>query len=185
MIDQDRRYVLLGATVCVVAVACCGFAVQAAENEQKIRAELAKPTNIEFNETSLKDAVAYLHDVHGINIQLDEKRLEEVSVPLDTPITKVLKGVSLGSALKLMLEPIGLTYVIEHEVLRITSLDYAQRSATPRVFDVTALAGEGEREALLKAVELVLDRPAAAEGTPPVAAASRMVLFRSKLILRG
>src|SRR5438046_1931509 len=99
----------LAASVCAVVIASRGTSLSAAENEQKIREALAKPTAIEFNETSLKDAIVFFKEVHGIYIELDQKRLEEANVQLDTPITRVLKGVSFASALNLSLEPLGLT----------------------------------------------------------------------------
>jgi hypothetical protein len=179
------RMWVIAASVCAGAIASHGNLLSAAENEPKIRAELAKPTSIEFNETTLKDVVQYLKDLHSINIELDRKKLEEANVQLDMPITRVLKGVSFASALNLILEPLGLTYVIEHEVLLITSLAGAQRSSMPRVYEVAGLAADAEREALQKAVELVLDHPAAGDDGKPLPAASRMLVFRQKLILRG
>src|SRR5262249_20915552 len=78
--------------------------------EKRIYEELQKPTSIEFNETTLKDAVTYLKDLHGINIEVSQKKLEEATVTLDTPITRVLKGVTLKSALKLILQDLNLAY---------------------------------------------------------------------------
>ena len=40
-----------------------------------------------------------IKELHGINIEVSQKKLEEANVNLDTPITKVLKGVTLKSAL--------------------------------------------------------------------------------------
>ena len=186
MICRNRcRGFVIAASICTFVVASGGTSVRAADNERKIREALAKPTAIQFNETSLKDVVQFWQEQHAINIRINQKSLEEANVQLDTPITYVLKGVSFASGLDLVLRPLGVTYVIEHEVLLITSLDDAQRASTPRVYDVTALAAEPEREAVLKAVALVLDRPAAIEGATPVTTASRMLLFRNKLMLRG
>src|SRR5438105_1811189 len=103
----------------------------AGDMEQKIRAELAKRTSIEFNETRLQDAMKYLSDMHSINIEIDKKKLEEANLTLDAPVSQALRGVSLASALDLILAPMGLTYIIEHEVLFITSFAGAQRSSMP------------------------------------------------------
>ena len=58
---------------------------------------------MEFNETPLKDVVEQLKSQHGIEIQLDTKALGELNITADLPITKTLGGISLRSALRLML----------------------------------------------------------------------------------
>ena len=89
--------------------------------EKKIEEALKQPTQFEFVETPLKDVVDYLKDLHKIEIQLDVAALKEVGVEDNTPITKNLRGISLRSALKLLLDELQLKYVIHNEVLLITS----------------------------------------------------------------
>ena len=68
--------------------------------EKKITDELHSPTTLEFIETPLADVVDYLKDLHNIEIQIDNKALEDVGGSTDTPITRNLKGISLRSALR-------------------------------------------------------------------------------------
>jgi len=89
--------------------------------EKKIEEALKQPTQIEFVETPLKDVVDYLADLHHIEIQLDTAALKEAGVESETQITKNLKGISLRSGLKLLLDELQLKYVIHNEVLLITS----------------------------------------------------------------
>ncbi len=89
--------------------------------EEKIAEALKQPTQIEFVETPLKDVIDYLKDLHHIEIQLDSAALKEEGIDENTPVTKNLKGISLRSALKLMLDEMHLTYVIHNDVLLITS----------------------------------------------------------------
>ena len=72
------------------------------------RKEIAQPTQIEFVETPLKDVVAYLQDLHHIKIQLDFAALKEAAIDENTPVTKKLKGISLRSALNLLLDELQL-----------------------------------------------------------------------------
>ena len=108
----------------------------ASKPEQAIEAALNEPTVFEFVDTPLKDVTDYLKNRHGIEIQLDNKALGEANIAADTPITKSLKGVSLRSALKLTLAEKGLTYVIDHEVLLITTEEVAKTLLSTRVYDV-------------------------------------------------
>ena len=87
----------------------------------KINAALASPAEIGCNNTRLSDLVAQLKKRHKIEIQLDLPALKEAGVEPDCPVTKHLSGISLCSALRLVLDELQLTYVIHNEVLLITS----------------------------------------------------------------
>ena len=107
--------------------------------EKVINDALKSPTECAFNEQSLGDVLSYLKDRHKIEIQPDQKALDDVGVTLESPITKNLKGVSLRSALRLILKDLGLTYVIQDEVLLITSPDEANNKLSTKVYPVADL----------------------------------------------
>jgi hypothetical protein len=94
--------------------------------EQDIFNALKSTTELDFVETPLKDAITYLADKHEIPIVLNVKKLEEAGVNIDTPITLPLKGITLRSALRLMLGELELTYMVKDEVLRITTPEDAE-----------------------------------------------------------
>ncbi len=104
--------------------------------EQRIFNELSKETNVDFVEQPLKDAMMYLGDLHKIPIVLSQKKLEEASVSMDTPVTKTLRGVTLRSALRLILKDLELTYVIRDEVLQITTPEDAESQLITKVYPV-------------------------------------------------
>ncbi|MHC4180568.1 MAG: hypothetical protein ACYSWU_23965, partial [Planctomycetota bacterium] len=109
---------------------------------EKIEKALKEPTDLEFIETPLWDVILYLKKKHKIEIQIDRKALDDVG--LDswiTPITKNLKGISLRSALRLTLRDLDLTYVIQDEVLLITTPEEAETRLTTRVYPVGDLWG--------------------------------------------
>lgn len=105
-------------------------------SEARIFQELNRPTTIEFVEQPLKDVVLYLQEQHNIPIVLASKKLEEASVSPDTPITKNLKGITLRSALRLMLNELELTYVVREEVLQITTPEDAESQLITKVYPV-------------------------------------------------
>jgi hypothetical protein len=104
--------------------------------EEKLRRALDKPTNVEWLELALEDCVTYLSEFHSINIILDKAKLTEEGVALDQPITLKLQGVTLRSVLKLLLEPVQLTYMIENEVMKITTSASAADKLSTRVYPV-------------------------------------------------
>ena len=112
--------------------------------EQRIADQLKKPIEIEFVDTPLQDVVGTFKDFYEIEIQLDRRALDEVGIPTDCPITKSLKGISLRSALRLMLRDLDLTYVIRDDVLLITTPERTERAyVCTRVYPVADLVGSG------------------------------------------
>jgi uncharacterized membrane protein YgcG len=107
-------------------------------SEERIFKALNENTQLEFVETPLKDIVDYLSTYHEIPIVINAKKLEEAAVAIDTPVTKNLKGISLRSALRLMLAELELTYLIDDEVLQITTPDDANspERLTTKVYPV-------------------------------------------------
>ena len=109
--------------------------------ERKIAEALKQPTQIEFVETPLRDVVEYLKDLHKIEIQLDSSALRDEGIDGNTLVTKTLTGISLRSALKLMLDELQLKYVIHNDVLLITSPEKAESDEymTTKVYPVSDL----------------------------------------------
>jgi len=109
--------------------------------ERTIRAALKQPTEISFIDTSLRDVIDYLKNKHRIEIWLDTAAMKDAGADPDAQITKNIKGISLRSALKLLLEDSKLTYVVHNAVLLITTPEKASSDdyMQTRVFPVTDL----------------------------------------------
>lgn len=104
--------------------------------EQKIFAALEDDTRLEFIETPLNSVIDFLKDQHDINIEIDTKALDEIGIGSDSPITRNLRGISLRSALRLMLKDLDLTYVVRDEVLLITTQEEAESKLVTKVYPV-------------------------------------------------
>ena len=91
------------------------------ESERKIFQALSNRDEVNFNGTPLSSVMKFFKENHQVPIVIYEKALEGVNITPDEPITLDLPAVSFRSALNLILEPLELTYVIENEVLLITS----------------------------------------------------------------
>ena len=104
------------------------------EKETRIKEALDDDTEVEYDGAELKEVMQDLKDKHGIEIVIDTGKIEDF-----TPITMSLKGVSLRSALKLMLKEADATYVIRDEVLLITTDEEANKELTTKVYPVADL----------------------------------------------
>ena len=112
---------------------------QSNPNEAKILAALEDKTELEFVDQPLTDVVDYLKERHQIEIQLDSKALTDEGVGTDTPITRNIRGITLRSALRLMLGELDLTYIIRNEVLMITTKTEAENMLSTKVYPVADL----------------------------------------------
>jgi hypothetical protein len=105
-------------------------------DEAVIERALAQPTQLEFAEKPLRDVVEYLKNHYDIEMQLDKKALEDVGINSDSPVTINIKGISLRSALRLMLRRLSLTWIVQDEVLLITTPEEFESRVTTKVLDV-------------------------------------------------
>jgi hypothetical protein len=109
------------------------------ENVARIEAALASPTELNFTESPLQEVVDYLKEQHGIEIKIDNMGLQDVGIDASSPVTVSLKGVTLRSALNIMLRELSLTWIIEDEVLMITTPEEADMRLETKVYDVADL----------------------------------------------
>jgi hypothetical protein len=133
-----RRCVLLAAAIGLIGLPSRGEEPTVGEN--KIEQALNAPTQVDFVETPLQDVIEFLKDFHKIEIQFDTKALGEAGIDHATPITKNFKGISLRSALRLLLGELNLTYVVRDEVLSITTPQQAAQMLSTRVYPIGDLA---------------------------------------------
>jgi hypothetical protein len=156
---------------------------------ERVRAALDSPTRMEFTEMPLVDAVAFLKDYHNLEIQLDQPALEAAGVGNDTPVNRNLNSLRLGSALNLLLEPLGLTYLVRDGVLLITTEAVASKHLELRVYDVGKHIGpEVKAEEVATMLSLLNQSQASGGGMGGMMVTSshvRLVPFRNLLIVRA
>ncbi len=118
----------------VVAAFCTGTQLdryleqhRADPRDASIRAALDQKTDVKSVEKPLSGVFDDLKQRHAIEIQLDQRALDDANIPRDTPVTKSIKGITLRSALNLLLDDLDLTYVVQNGVLRITTKAEAQK----------------------------------------------------------
>ena len=101
----------------------------------KIEKALHDSTEVAFTDQPLKQALDYLEDVHHIEILIDQAALSDEGISTDQPVNLVLSGVSLKSALRLILDQLQLDYIIKNEVMMITTRTKADEMFETRVYN--------------------------------------------------
>ena len=105
-------------------------------SEQRIINALDDEAIMEFFDVTLAEVADQLGQRHNIPIFIDEAALEEIGLGSDEAININLRGITLRSGLRLMLGAKGLTYVINDEVLKITTPEKAESEMVTRVYPV-------------------------------------------------
>jgi hypothetical protein len=123
--------------------------------EQRISQALDEPVEFQVEPQSLKEAIEFIGARYSIPIVIDQKALDDANVDTSGEVKGNFPGIKLRNLFKLLLEQMSapLTYVIEDEVLKITTVDKANEKLSIRMYPVgdlimgpqqlQALAGRG------------------------------------------
>lgn len=125
------------------------------EIEAKIRQSLATKVDADYRGQPLNQVLVSFGDACDIPIWINSRELERFGIDVDAQVDLELPvKVTLRSALRLMLKPLELTYIVRNEVLEITSIQDAESDPQNKFYDlayVTRVLGE-EDPALITAL---------------------------------
>ncbi len=128
--------------------------------EEKIIKAFDLPTTVEFNDLPLEDCLTYLEKFHSLNLYLDKQSLSDEGVSLDQPISLKLANVSFESTLHLLLQPLNLDWVVEDEVLKITTESWIKAHPEVRTYEIENLIDAGHTvDALMTSIRRCIDPP--------------------------
>lgn len=121
---------------------------------------LDAPANVDLIDVELAEALHQLEKQHDIDIWLDKQAISDAGQDIDQKITLAVKKVSLRSCLRLILEPLGLTTIVEDEVLKITTNAALANHITTRIYPIADLcATKDDATELLQTLECGLGKP--------------------------
>ena len=133
----------------------------------KIETALQGKTSLTIIDQTLTDACKIIEDVHGIKIIQLTKEMSDAGVDTDKLINHSLGGtknnrmeITLASALNIILSEFDppLTYVIEDQVLKITTVGNAEARLQTRVYETRHLKNLDPFE-LVKVIEATVKGP--------------------------
>ncbi len=110
------------------------------EAELQIREAIKQEVEVRFSDRPLAEVMDTLGKAAGINVLIDQTGLHAEGVTSNTPVTlNLMHPISLRSALNHILQPLALSYVIQDEVLKITSEQTREADTYTKVYDVADL----------------------------------------------
>lgn len=101
--------------------------------KKDIDAILNQRIELDFTDTPLPDVIMFFQSVKDVNFVLDRR-----NIPEDNAVTIKMKDVRLKTALKMILEPMGLDYEVRENLIYISTRAKIQRYEV-RVVDVRDL----------------------------------------------
>ena len=99
-----------------------------------IGTELAKPTSFQFTATPLHEALEVISRQHGINIFLSIRDLNDVGLTADQPVTGTAQRARLDESLSGLLKPLNLTWLVQDDVVLVTTEEEAEQRLETRVY---------------------------------------------------
>ncbi|MCH9655759.1 MAG: hypothetical protein K0U86_13915 [Planctomycetes bacterium] len=112
------------------------FYPELTKRELKIQEALNSDSECDFSDAPLSEVIKSLADRHGVTMLLLEDPLGDEGLTVDEPVSLSVKGIALKNVLDLILNPIGLTYVVDREVVKITTIVKAEEVYKTRVYPV-------------------------------------------------
>ncbi len=82
---------------------------------------MKQPISLNFNNTPLREAINVMSIQSGIQVVPDMRALQEAKVNLDAPLSGGADNINMKNALNILLKPMRLTYIIEDQVLKVTT----------------------------------------------------------------
>ena len=92
------------------------------DSELQIEKSLGEKVSLHFHDVPLTEVIRHIATVHGINIAMKTRSIETEGLTATQPVSIDVDGITLKSALSLLLDQAGgLVYSIENETLMISN----------------------------------------------------------------
>ena len=120
--------------------------------------ELAQPpalnklVAVRFQKTPLEEAAKAVAAACKIDVVLDRNALDNDGIAATTPVTLEVSGLTLDAALRHALAPLGLTFIVERNGLKVTSKTAAESNLVPVTYSVARLVPGQQYDPLIEAL---------------------------------
>jgi general secretion pathway protein D len=110
------------------------------ESELRIEKSLSENVSLHFHDVPLTEVIRHIATIHGINVALKTRAIETEGLSPTQHVSINVDGITLKSALNLLLEQAGgLVFAIENETLMISNRLEQETSYSVRTYNVADL----------------------------------------------
>ncbi len=108
--------------------------------ERRLESELnTRKVNFSFKDQPIDEVITFMQTYTGLNFDLDTKSLQKAGIDPRTPITASYTNHTLKYALELVLAKANLSYIIDKELIRVTTQEGLRGRMQQRVIPVADL----------------------------------------------
>ena len=123
---------------------------------EQVHKQLRQKSDFDLIEEPLSTAMELFKGELGVNLIISRPALEDVAIDENDPVSLEAKNMSYAAALYHLLRPLELTYVVDRNLIRITSNEKAEEAISTRVYPVADLAiadrGELDIDSLIECI---------------------------------
>lgn len=122
--------------------------------EENLEAALQAETEANFPEIPLDEVMTYFSELHNVPVVIQAQDLGAIGLTPAEPIDTTLKNITFENALEQILDPLNLTYVVDRDLILITSQAKAGATFKTRVYPVGDLCQtDDDYQALIAAIQ--------------------------------
>jgi len=122
--------------------------------EENLEAALQAETEANFPEIPLDEVMTYFSELHNVPVVIQAQDLGAIGLTPAEPIDTRLKNITFENALEQILDPLNLTYVVDRDLILITSQAKAGATFKTRVYPVGDLCQtDDDYQALIAAIQ--------------------------------
>ncbi len=109
--------------------------------EREIEMKLERPMKVEFKQASLREVIDRIADTAQLNLSVDEPAMAAAGIDLDKTLVSetIRREISLRNIMQVILEKNQLQYLVENDMVLVTTLKKAKGRMYTKVFSVTEL----------------------------------------------
>ncbi len=104
------------------------------EAVSEIERKLSDKQSLTLIDVPLEDVAREMSEKNDLQIYIDRRALEEIGLSADQPVRLEAKNVTLESLLNLITRELDLTFIVEDELLKITTVEAAEMRPMIRVY---------------------------------------------------
>ncbi|MEX0715302.1 MAG: hypothetical protein WD066_01880 [Planctomycetaceae bacterium] len=123
------------------------------QEDAAVRAALERRVDVEWQAKPLHEALAELFKDSGVRHRFNRAALENENIPIDSPIDLSQRNVPRRSVLELALPQLGLTWIVRHGFVVVTTETAAGDEFHAVVYDVRDLLIDDDFTALIDVIE--------------------------------
>src|SRR5262249_25954826 len=109
------------------------------DKEKEIERKLLDPVTFDFKDTPIKEIIDDLRDWTQLNVVIDQPALDDEQINLSRPLSIKLDNVMAKTALDMVLHQAHLIYVIQGEVVLITTEAHSRGKLVQVTYQVADL----------------------------------------------